>query len=526
LNQTGINQIVTSSYTKINTARLKDQHIHQILVISDLHLSEGYSLKTHHWHRRENFTADTSFAQFLNIKSESAKAQKFQIWLIINGDFIDFLRIASTPDEAGILEWEQTLQSITSEKLPDQQQEILDAFKMFKSNWQKYVNESSKWQRFWQKKTKDEMKYGLKTQDFKSVYRLMMVNRGHEKTFEALANWLNNGHLITIISGNHDQEFDQSLTQAGFNWILEKIIKKKGVQLTSNFSDLLSFERHGLEIDDVIRIEHGNRFEWHTKTQDQWLDPKRQELFLAAGSLFNRYFLNRAELKVPFLDNVKPVTRVFSFLLKYHKSIFVKIFGKLIETVYRLACKKGARSLILLGFLKIAYILIPLIYFIYFGYSIFRRWDSFHQAAPIVISFVKSNLDLFISLPVMVILTIVFYLWSNKLTPQFCIAKVIEKMSEGFPVVGSSTKRHVICGHKHAPDIQISDQHDVIYLNSGTWCPIFEYDSGIIRDDMSMTFIELKKDGSNWESNLKRWLPFYDKEAEIILREPLEDGLT
>jgi len=44
----------------------------QVLVVSDLHISEGCSRETRLWDRRENFTADQVFCSFLRHKQDNA----------------------------------------------------------------------------------------------------------------------------------------------------------------------------------------------------------------------------------------------------------------------------------------------------------------------------------------------------------------------------------------------------------------------------------------------------------------------
>jgi 3',5'-cyclic AMP phosphodiesterase CpdA len=386
------NKSPLSFYAKVSRNELEALNIRQILVVSDLHISEGYSPENFYWNRRENFTADAAFADFLQAKSAAVRQSHSRLWLIINGDFIDFLRIIDTPKpkddgEDDLEQWGQVLAHITREKLPRQRRRVLTAFGEFAERWRYYIFGRQP-RGLWPSDIRDEFTYGLKTHDFKSIYRLMLAQRGHRAIFRALAQWLADGHFVTIIPGNHDPEFDQELVQAGLLWMLEneaqraqrlrrpveymladsfefgnselsahdeneaehdfawdapmpvwKIDTQAGAFTPApDFSKRLKFEKHGLEIDSKIRLEHGHRFEWITSTNEQQFDPERhphQEIFLAPGSLFNRYLVNHIEMQIPYLDNVKPSTLVINFLMKHHPLRFLKLLGKVLTAGFR-----------------------------------------------------------------------------------------------------------------------------------------------------------------------------------------------
>ncbi|UCE07690.1 MAG: hypothetical protein JSW07_06565, partial [bacterium] len=500
------------------------REVRQILVISDLHLSEGYSKETFHWNRRENFTSDIAFSNFLKAKRENSIVKKHRTWLIINGDFIDFLRVKTTPgSEEELQEWRTTLEQITSSKLPNQKERVLKAFEEFAQSWRINVLDGKRPKWKWPRNIRDEVKYGLKTHDFKSIYRLMLVSKGHSVLFQALTKWLAAGHLLTIVSGNHDQEFDQELVQAGFSWILETQLKEEYLkspnQYTSDFSNSLTFERHGLEIDGKIRIEHGNRFELHTKTRDEWNNHEHQELFLAPGSLFNRYLLNRVELEVPYLDNVKPSTRVISYLIKKRPLQFLKMVGKLLKTAFRLVWKRGTNRLVFAGLLRLPQYGLFLLYLLWVLFTLFRYDGNPLQKiwnGPQL--FGASFFPLYIA-----ILFLFGWVWIiNKIEKAFKLYFSEEELKKelGWPYTAENLikKQYSICGHTHLADMQ-SWENNTIYINTGTWAPVFEYKWGHVCDDLSMTFVELNKNASDWTAKLARWEPLCNQEVEVTLIE-------
>ena len=77
----------TNNYKRVNTNTQKMSDVSQILVVSDLHLSEGLCKDGIHWHRRENFPFDEAFGEFLEVKRKEARQQGSQFWLIIFNGF-------------------------------------------------------------------------------------------------------------------------------------------------------------------------------------------------------------------------------------------------------------------------------------------------------------------------------------------------------------------------------------------------------------------------------------------------------
>src|SRR5438067_826927 len=70
----------------------------KVAVISDLHMGSGIQFDAS-FTGCENFYSDDAFARFLNYLHQTTPADK-NTTLIINGDFIDFLRIIDNPSTA------------------------------------------------------------------------------------------------------------------------------------------------------------------------------------------------------------------------------------------------------------------------------------------------------------------------------------------------------------------------------------------------------------------------------------------
>ncbi len=491
-------------YAPLRISDFGGRPVTQALVVSDLHLCEGRLPESLYLHRLENFTADEAFAAFLKQKREQAAKAGTRTLLVINGDFIDFPRIVRVPQgETDLLAWQEELENIPAEELHHRKHaEMLADFSEFDKSWRKYILIPSRWRRrFWffsktGRALRSETRYGLRTQDFKSIYRMKTVYEGHREVFQALADWLKAGFPIVMLVGNHDPEMEQELVQA---WLHAKLANIAGS------AKLLQFHRDGIELDRAIRIEHGHRFEWHTATRAEWLDPKTQEVFMPAGSLFNRYLVNKIEFVVPYLDNVRPNTRVVTHLLHNKTVEAFKLTGTLLKTICRLIGKKGASKLIGLGALNLLSLLLPVGYLAWVLIS--KAW----------------HLDyLVLGFSALAVMGLVLLLRNaaKKLSPHFSLVEVRKRMTENF-AAENGRKHYAVCGHTHSPESELWKTENVEYINSGTWVLIFEYESGVARDDLTKTFVEFNRDeDGDWQGKLKRWAPRPEGESKVILIEP------
>jgi len=77
---------------------------HNLLIVSDLHLSEGLNPETAKFSNLEDFLFDDAFARFLRYHEEAKEQPDFggRPWtLILNGDLLDFLQVVSLPGRVG-----------------------------------------------------------------------------------------------------------------------------------------------------------------------------------------------------------------------------------------------------------------------------------------------------------------------------------------------------------------------------------------------------------------------------------------
>src|SRR5574341_1463479 len=160
-----------------------EQEACNLVIISDLHISEGYLQTRRAYSRAERFFSDEAFQNFLEkIHSENRRAagtaSAKPLKLIINGDFLDFVRAKSVPDERERRLFRRYFHRRGLIKREDD----------FDIQLQ-------------------ESRYCLKTEPHRSVWKLHRICQGHPFVFEALARFLSRGNRLVIIKGNHDLEF-------------------------------------------------------------------------------------------------------------------------------------------------------------------------------------------------------------------------------------------------------------------------------------------------------------------------------
>lgn len=461
-----------------------------IFVISDLHIAAGLN-KNGNYTGNENFFADNSFQRFTdrliyNYAGESAL-------LVINGDLVDFLRIGEIPEtEADFLQWNEILGKIGINKTVGELRGSIVA---------------------------KERKYGLKTDDYKSVWRLYLCSRGHKLVFDSLAKWLLNGHKLVIVKGNHDLEWFWKAVRDCMRLLLaERISLMNNLSTQTALTHIvipgLTFIDDNFTIGGNIYIEHGHRYENFTKVYGPAVLENETELNLPFGSFFNRYLVNRIELAYPFIDDVRPRENILPVLIQERFPLAIKLLFNYVPLVllvipkrqYKYALKYLFQFLLIAGIpiLVAAYVFIKLVS----GSSGTASNSSFF--IQLLISAAKSAGVLILSY----FLSRLFAML--KLTPPDGLYKNAQTIFHEHPQI-----QVVTMGHTHNPQ-QMDNVHQTKrYYNTGTWIPVFETDAADIRIDKTYTYLHLELTGPNViaQTCLMRWNDDAERADEMILLE-------
>jgi UDP-2,3-diacylglucosamine pyrophosphatase LpxH len=440
-----------------------------IYIISDLHLAAGLE-EDAKYAGTENFFYNDSFFRFIRyIKSKNKKS-----WLVINGDFIDFLRITNIPKKQEEFElWHDYLNKVGIIKsVPDLQSSILPK----------------------------ELEYGLKTHEFKSVWRMICALHGHELFFDALAEWIVAGNKLVIVKGNHDLEWYWKGIRNTMRLILaEKIVKLSGKVTDEVLKEYvfpgLFFTDHSVTFNESVYIEHGHLYDKFSNVQGEALMPGKEELNLPFGAFFNRYLLNKLEVVYPFLDNVRPRDKILPLLVREHFPLSIKIFFRYIPFLIKIIPK----GYFFYMFGKLLAFSIPLLFLlIWGGISIWAAINTGNIHIPELKSWMITPLK-----------TLVWGILSYffvKMVAFFQLQEPGYLNEDAIEIIDANPEyKFVIFGHTHNPD-QFEYKGSWFY-NTGTWIPIVEISNAEIRMDKTFSFVHLaENDTGVYKSQpLQRW---------------------
>ena len=456
-----------------------DSHGDEVFVVSDLHLADGQGADGR-YDGSENFFCDSSFRRFLSHAHSNLKSTNSI--LIINGDFIDFLRITYTPSkDSQFIEWQQILERIGIPKpIPELTSSI----------------------------SKKESTYGLKTHDYKSVLRLHIAVNGHAGFFEALAAWLGNGHRLIIVKGNHDLEWYWPPVRSYLRLALgERLAAQLG---TADVKDVLEnrvlpnvmFIDGSLVIDEDIYIEHGHQYDKYAHVLGpSTLNNEDQELNIPFGSFFNRYVLNDIELNYPFLDNVRPTTNILPLLIRERLPLALKVLFKHVPFVFRIIPKGYYRYMFSQVFWLFLLVILPVLFIIWLILGMFGHGLDLLTTPSQPQSFLQKT--------VFTVLTSI-----ASLVVSYALARLVGRLNLVEPgdltkyarekLAEKSSYRLATFGHTHNPD-QFKENGRWFY-NTGTWIPIVEMSGAQIREDRTYSFLHLAPNASGKLAGiLKRW---------------------
>jgi UDP-2,3-diacylglucosamine pyrophosphatase LpxH len=241
-----------------------------LLIVSDLHLSEGWDSQTERIDRKEDFFADDAFSRFLGYFRAKAKDEgEKKLRLVFAGDLFDFLQVTTVPCSGSGL--------------------VRDP--------------------------KRETRYGLGTLPEQTVWKLnQRIVPGHWQFFEAVREFVAAGHEIVIIPGNHDIELTEHDVQAALK---AELVKGRGEE-GQGFGTVTVLPWFYYE-PGLIFVAHGHQYD-SLNSFNYFLYPRRPDgtFELPAGSFFVRYLFNRVESDYPFADNMKPASKFLGWYLNGH----------------------------------------------------------------------------------------------------------------------------------------------------------------------------------------------------------------
>ncbi|HEX8184041.1 MAG TPA: hypothetical protein VF747_04800 [Blastocatellia bacterium] len=458
----------------------------EIFVISDLHLAAGKRYDGT-YSGCENFFGDQSFERFLRHARNNLKSATAKSLLVINGDFVDFLRVGETPAQKEEFElWAETLDRIGyAQKRSSEELEASIA-------------------------KEKKQGYGLKTHDFKSVWKLMRVVEGHRLFFDALAEWLAHGHRIIIVKGNHDLEWYWLPVRNYLRLALAERLARssdgtvEGALMEVVLANLI-FVDHSLIIDDDFYIEHGHRYDPYSRVLDEPTLKNGEELNIPFGSFFNRYLLNKIEVHYPYLDNVRPRENLLPILIRERFPLALKVMFHHIPFTLKLIPKNQFRYIFRRAIWFLLAIGIPVVLVIYLQWNtlagLISRPKPTGQAATPFSFVLDQGLEIVKNFGFLALA----YIFS-RFVAYFQLVEPDSLSKDAHRVFSEDNRyRLMTFGHTHNPDQ--FEQAGRWFYNTGTWIPILETSNANVRNDKTYTFLHIcpGTESKDYGSALKRW---------------------
>ncbi len=479
---------------------LKTNQNYDLLIVSDLHLSEGRHPATKKFSRNEDFFLDEEFARFLKYHEQHPR-QPAQKWnLVINGDFFDFLQVVATDADEDFLQY---LRSQNDQPAPQP--------------------------------NKHTARYGYGCGPIEGMYKLWRVMEGHWQFFEALADFLVQGNRVTIIRGNHDADFFYSEVQQAFRVKLRALFEAALVRrqdpekraklqhldaaLTANalaFRDWFYYE------ENLIWVEHGNQYDSLNCFKD-WLSPmlpktdsaRPNDLDLPWGSLFVRYLFNQVESSQPLADHIRPQTKFVAYYLAHQPFAalkFLVIRGGYMLVKMRRSWSKLAENAYAVRDQEQAEVLQQLTRDSGITPEQFYRLRKLH-APNILREEPDSRLWRMLRfltrhrlmLPAMLIAypLIVPILWVRSLFPPHEEPDALREKAEA--IADILKVPYVVMGHTHDDDLHPLPATHGEYFNTGTWTKVFSEEEQLMGDESELVFAQGTREEGRLKMHLMKW---------------------
>ena len=486
---------MTLEEERLRTAAVLKGGFDTILVVSDLHLGPGIDEVSTRWDRTENFFCDGSFGRALtwvhSRRTAGVVTRSGRRLLVLNGDIFDFVRITPVPTPNELPAWAALLTAIgRPTTLNSLLQDTL---------------------------ARSERRFGLQTNDYKSVWKLSRILAGHPQFGVALSNWLRAGEAIMFVKGNHDVELYWPLVHAALRHLL------------GGNQDNVLFVQDYVQIENLY-VEHGHQHESMTAVKGPPYLPKEpDQLNLPPGSFVNRYLINPLERAEPFIDNMKPQNDMIAAFIKRHP---VRSIGMLLHAGRFLVRSVKSRRVwdsatILVYLLGLAIPVVTLL-------AVILAW----QYAEIN-DFLNDKLKS-LKIPMAAAGFLAPYLLSALREGFVSIRDRINekrhpvgddhygrRLAEALPgrleLLSGCTRYLAVVGHTHLLDRQVlpisknGQQLTVIYLNTGTWTPLWPKNRPDLLGRTLHPLLLLDWDGSCFTPTQLEWSDAEGKGVESVI---------
>lgn len=485
----------------------------EVFVISDLHIASGRT-EAGVYKGTENFFSDEPFDRFIDYILQLMKTPASV--LVINGDVFDFLRVTEYPGKARVTPTDRKIRNFLKGVKPvvhekPAQEAVESEFELW-SRELKAIGLNYDLDTLKRSITKKEKVYGLETDAYKTIYKLIKIKKGHPLFFRALAKWLLKGNRLVLTKGNHDLEIYWPAVR---NYIRLQLAASISAILTNaDLKDILEqkvfpgikFIDDSIVIDRHFYLEHGHRYDKFTMVLNSpELKTNPRQINMPFGSFFNRYVINRVELYYPYLDKVRPAGNILPMLIRENFPLALKIIFQQIPFAIRMLSTNGRYVWFMIN--RVLWFLLALLAPLIIVIISNREWiysfifDKKQRDSSV---FSQFALHLAEGLGLLML----SYLLS-RVVGWFQLSEP-DSLAKFAKIRGSNNEFDVMAmGHTHNPGEYIFKKGQRFY-NTGTWIPVIETSNASVRNGFSYTFLHLDRDsaGNLQPANgflLQRW---------------------
>jgi UDP-2,3-diacylglucosamine pyrophosphatase LpxH len=452
----------------------------RVLIASDFHLGSGWDPVTNTCVATENFLADGAFRAWIEHYAEGAA----ETLLILNGDTFDVLRVTETPRTDDDFErWSERLDALARPRPTDELRAAV---------------------------SKSERRYGLQTDDYKTVWKLLLTADGHPRFFDALTYWINAGGDLLFTTGNHDVELHWPLVQMAIRW---ELAARGAVD-----ADARVRFAEGWVVFDNLYVEHGHQYDEMTRVDGPAeLPPDHTQINLPLGSFVNRYLINQVEALDPFIDNVKPVQRSLLRLARQRPLKIVRTYFGGWRFLRRAVAKRRLNwSVAVIGLGLILPVFTPLVLLAIPGVrNTVLGWLPIPEGARAAVVLV---LGLLLSGAFPWLLGLVGELTRRRPGTDHQLEGARAASRAHF---GEHERAYVCMGHTHVSAVRrIDDAGDKLYLNTGTWIALWPDNRPDLLGRTTYTYALFEQTGDGYTAQVLEWDTHADRPQPATILVP------
>jgi UDP-2,3-diacylglucosamine pyrophosphatase LpxH len=494
--------------------------MHDLIVLSDLHLGRGRNPETGRYHALETFFYDEDFRRFCRHASAEARSRQKTLRLVFNGDTFDLLRFEPEFDPGA---------------------------------------------------SRRERRFGSDRTPHVAAMQVGSILSGHPVFVSALADILEGGHEIVFLPGNHDLEVQWEPVQQRIRSTVERSLNARGIDAAA--AKRIRFEPWFLHEPGRIWIEHGCQYEPEcafrfplrsTLANRLDADASLLELDMPLGNFLQRYLYNGLGSITFIVPGTRANARYTRWLLFNEPRLLVRVLanhvpfglqvlrrlsqggaekrqalqqahqaeldalasnsglGEVLRTIDGFKTVEGdlVQTVRQLGFQVVKFVLLA----IAVALASAGLWSSGFLAINDLkygVGF-KSLLFLLLNFVLMVSavgFTITLLLRSGPLSSPTSLRDGAQRIADvlNVPVV--------TFGHSHDENVArlpCPSGRRAWYYNTGTWIAVFTGDILIPRERVQYTFLRMRE----LEAELLHWSPGRDEALPVVLLDELQADET